>query len=237
MDGSETHLDVDSKEKSKHLRWYFAMDNVLINILVEEARQGRKTGKHWKDSVWKVEQEKFRGLRGRSPKWDFQKLSIIMNKSNATEHSVSGTFVCTDVIKMDRECIDDFYLLEKDPNIGDIEEGVSVLNDNVGRRPVSPSTQKCHRKKPRAMTIEAVKEIVEGINAKIQQLDKSLDPLAFAGMLYAELMKTEGFSSKYLDSAFGILRRDSLEAENFLVRSVEFRKEMLERLREKIGDV
>ncbi|KAF5176471.1 hypothetical protein FRX31_033942 [Thalictrum thalictroides] len=87
----------------------------------------------------------------------------------------------------------------------------------------------------KARNFEAVKDKIGMMNTTIDKISKSTDPLFIANKLHTELMKIEGFSSEYLNSAFQIMVKDDLEAEIFLARKIEFRKKMLEGLRAKIG--
>ncbi|PIA39905.1 hypothetical protein AQUCO_02600393v1 [Aquilegia coerulea] len=87
----------------------------------------------------------------------------------------------------------------------------------------------------KARNLEAVKDRMGRMNTMIDKISKSADPLFIANKLHAELMKIEGFSTEYLNSAFQIMVKDDFEAEIFLARKIEFRKKMLEGLRDKIG--
>ncbi|PIA44159.1 hypothetical protein AQUCO_01700045v1 [Aquilegia coerulea] len=170
----------------------------------------------WEELI--KQKSKYKSFRDRGPKWDLEKLSIIVGNEQVT----------TDVMAV--------AVAVKDQNVDDVNDSVSVSTTGyIGKRLLPSMQKRQHGKKTRI--IKSVQEMIEGMNVRIEQIAKSVDPMSFSNTLYAEVMKTEGFSPEYLDSAFALLRRDPLEAEIFLVRTVDFRKKMLEGLREKIGNM
>ncbi|KAL5713600.1 hypothetical protein ACHQM5_015662 [Ranunculus cassubicifolius] len=168
----------------------------------------------WEELI--KDKSKYKSYRDRGPKWDFEKLSTMFGGDQVT---------------------DDMAVVIKDQNPDDVAESVSVSTTGMTKR-LLPSTQKRQQngKKLRSSS-RSMMDIIEGMNARIEQIAKSVDPMSFTNTLYAEVMKTEGFSSEYLDCAFALLRRDPVEAEIFLARSLESKSKMLEGLREKIGNV
>ncbi|KAF9606967.1 hypothetical protein IFM89_030265 [Coptis chinensis] len=95
--------------------------------------------------------------------------------------------------------------------------------------------KRSHGKKVRV--VDEVKEIVQGMTGAIGDLKKFVDPAARAEYICMQVMKIEGFTKQYLRKAYTILMRNPIEKEIFLGRDLELKQEMVEELRDLIGDI
>ncbi|KAF6155218.1 hypothetical protein GIB67_019744 [Kingdonia uniflora] len=192
----------------------------------------------WDDLI--EEQPKFRHCRGRSCKWNYGSLGIILGNDHATGSlsvdDLEENFIDAEMNSGPTEGVDDSdELLRIDESMSLVgDEGLDRLSHEVKRK-LSPYTLHEHQGK-RPCTEDIVREVMDLVKEKIESLAKPVDGLPFTKKLYTEVMKVEGFNPDFLDHAFEILKRDGHGAEMFLVRNETYRKRMLEDLYRKHGD-
>ncbi|OVA10123.1 Myb/SANT-like domain [Macleaya cordata] len=186
------------------------------------------------DELWNLlvqNKPKFKHFRDRGCKWDFEKLSIIIGNDHATGSYAQGGLDSETVVHdVDEDCNNDQPRENVEESVNDTDEGV----DQTSTNPSSSVQKRQHRKKT---MIDDADDWFIRMDAKVDLMVESINPMTFVKQLHEQVMQMEGFSSTYLNRAFEMLRRDVFGAEIFLARKTEYRKEMLEEMRDKIETI
>ncbi|KAF9590449.1 hypothetical protein IFM89_035284 [Coptis chinensis] len=125
---------------------------------------------------------------------------------------------------------------ENDPT--GLREGESKIG--AEKRTASTSENTAEEKRPHGKKVrvdDEVKDIVHNMIGAIGDLKKVVDHAARAEYVCEQVMKIEGLTKQYLRKAYTILMRNPIEKEIFLGGDLELKKEMIEELRNLIGDI
>ncbi|OVA01822.1 hypothetical protein BVC80_9075g67 [Macleaya cordata] len=140
---------------------------------------------------------------------------VIIGNDHATgSYALGGLDSETVVHDVDEDCNNDRPRENVEESVNDTDEGV----DQTSTNPSSSVQKRQHRKKT----------MIDDADDWFIRMDAKL---------HEQVMQMEGFSSTYLNRAFEMLRRDVFGAEIFLARKTEYRKVILEEIRDKIGNI
>ncbi|KAL5706901.1 hypothetical protein ACHQM5_025009 [Ranunculus cassubicifolius] len=245
---------IKTEDKKSQLRWNSAMDTLLIDMLVEAAKDGKKSGNKWNNDVWTSlkpalsskagvqVQDSHIDNRVRQMKKEYRNFKMLKEKSGSSYNESKQIVELSDdtwnELLSNPISSKQFKAFRDRPLKWDFEK-LSIIVGNshatVSCGSTKATTKRQHGK--RARYIDEVKTMFDGVNSNLEKLMESVDPLAFGRQLKDKVMNVDDFSTRYKNVAFKLLLKDKLESEVFILSDEEGRKEILEDLRSQIGDV
>ncbi|KAF9617535.1 hypothetical protein IFM89_037347 [Coptis chinensis] len=177
--------------------------------------------------------EKYKGFHDRGPKWPLDHLAIIFGNTYTSGSYSVGGIDSVDLTHMDS--VPDLNVENEENNPVGLGEG-ETKNGTEKRKSSAMSENTLEEKRPHGKKVR-VKEIVQDMTSAIGDLKKVVDLAARAEYVCEQVMKIEGFTKRYLRKAYTILMRNPIEKEIFLGGDLELKQEMVEELRDLIGDI
>ncbi|KAF9593460.1 hypothetical protein IFM89_023277 [Coptis chinensis] len=181
--------------------------------------------------------EKYKGFRDRGPKWPLDHLAIIFGNTYASRSYSVGGIDSVDLTHMNS--VPNLNVVNEDNDPAGLGEG-ETKNGTEKQKSLAMSENTSEEKRPhgkKVRVVDEVKEIVQDMTSAIGDLKKVVDPTARAEYVCEQVMKIEGFTKRYLRKAYTILIRNPIEKEIFLGGDLELKQEMVEELRDLIGDI
>ncbi|KAF9610561.1 hypothetical protein IFM89_023261 [Coptis chinensis] len=257
---------VKTEDKKGKMRWTTAMDNVLLGMLVETTRDGKKCGMNkWQDSMWKsirptlseiaeeevqqshidnrlrqmrLEYRNFLELKGRSG------VAYIPAKQELeASNDYWGEIMKNEVSSFALNGMDDI----NSNTIEDSHDQQATCENNDVEEVEDSMSSKSTKKRPSSSSTKPppkkeqntneVIEILEGVKKNLEKLREIVDPLTFGKQLRDDIFGVEGFSVRFLNAVFQILMKDRSEAEIFILTDEEGRKDILHDFRGRIGEL
>ncbi|KAL5707605.1 hypothetical protein ACHQM5_018491 [Ranunculus cassubicifolius] len=176
------------------------------------------------------EKKKWGAFKERGPKWDYEKLSIVMGNYHATGSYSPNGLDDIETINVEEHTDDLPSTKEK----VDLEEGEETASC-ASTKNINPSQSKRQHGK-RSKAFDEMKDMLGCVNSNLEKLRESVDPLHYGKLLRKAVEEVTGFSEKYLNAAFKILMKDRVDGEIFILTKGG-RKDILTEMSNQIGDL
>ncbi|XP_075669644.1 uncharacterized protein LOC142639331 [Castanea sativa] len=218
------------KDTKTNFRWSQPMQNLLLEILADEALHGNKQSNTFKHASYaKVAEaiiKKF--MTECTPKrveHHFKTLKTNWNTIALLRNKKSG-FRWNDDLKM-ITCVE---ALDDSPPLVDADVDDISKKKLVDLSHVASNETRSHRKRSHATMIEDA--VYQDFSIQLGKVASTIEKISENqlnfGSLYEEVMKMDGFEENMLASAFDHLNGDEKQARSFMLKNDKLRRQWLQ---------
>uniref|UniRef100_A0A2N9H6W8 Uncharacterized protein n=2 Tax=Fagus sylvatica TaxID=28930 RepID=A0A2N9H6W8_FAGSY len=250
--------DTQKEKDVKNFRWSTPMENLLLEILADEALQGNKPSNIFKPSSYRkvVEainekfgvdcsqkhvENRFRTLKGNWNTitelrqksgfgWD-DDLKMITCDRNVYDEAVAARPSHEKFLNKKIEMYDELALVVDMSASNTIDLDNDLEEVSLKKQADSSTQTRSHRKRSHASMLDDT--IFKDLSSQMGKIasaiqEASLHRTNFFSNLYEEVMKIEGFEESMLASAFDHLNENEVLARSFMLKSDKLRKQWLD---------